>query len=107
MAMDPIIATMRISEKLRAAETALDDALLTQSDLFSTMLTARRETHSAPFTGQNLLMRLAKSQQTLVTAGGDLARIHGGLLDLAQTEGFLEECPEGGPMKKTGQLKAA
>ena len=107
MGMDFNIATMRITERLHAAESALDEALLKQTDLLSTIVMARRDVKVKPFSGQNVLMRLAKSTQTLITAGGELARVHGGLLEFAQTEGYLEECPDNVPMKPSGEVRAA
>jgi hypothetical protein len=34
------------------------------------MVSARRESGAAPFMGQDALLRLAKSQQSMLTAGG-------------------------------------
>lgn len=94
MRMTVPVAQMRITRDLREAEAALDQALLKQASLLATMVLARRETGSKPFLGQEALMRLAKSQQTLLTAGGDLARVHGGLLAAQREVGFGDECPE-------------
>ncbi len=87
---------MRISRDITGAETALNEALLKQAELFTTMVTARQETGVSPFIGQDALMRLAKSQQALLTAGGDLARVHGRLLDINHevTGVMADECPE-------------
>ncbi|WEK47227.1 MAG: hypothetical protein P0Y56_02790 [Candidatus Andeanibacterium colombiense] len=95
MEMTVPIAQMRITRDLRDAETALDDALLKQSSLLATMVTARRETASDPFTGHEALLRLTKSQQTLVTAAGELARVHGGLRDVQRDITGTDECPPG------------
>jgi hypothetical protein len=35
------------------------------------MVSARRESGAAPFMGQDALLRLAKSQQSMLTAGGE------------------------------------
>ena len=94
MSMSRDVAQMRIARELREAEHALDDALLKQSSLLSSIVSARRETGVDPFTAQDALMRLAKSQQTLLTAGGDLARAHGGLLSVAVEHGILHDCPD-------------
>ena len=94
MSMSLDVAQMRIARELRDAEHALDDALLRQPSLLSSIISARRETDVEPFTAQEALMRLAKSQQTLLTAGGDLARVHGGLLSTAIEHGILHDCPK-------------
>jgi hypothetical protein len=100
------VAQMRITRDLREAEAALDEALLKQSALLSSMVAARRETGSEPFLGQEALMRLAKSQQTLLSAGGDLARVHGRLLDVQREKGVGEECPEDEKTRQSGQQAA-
>lgn len=82
-AMTPSVAQSRISRDLKDAEHALDQALLQQARLLSTMVHARRETGVAPFVGQDALMRLVRSQQAMLNAGGELARVHGRLSDLA------------------------
>ncbi len=106
MKMSHDVAQMRIVRELRDAEEALDNALLRQSSLLTTMVEARRATGSNPFVGQEALLRLSKSQQTLLTAGGDLARVHANLLTIqADVLGF-EDCPEGKPMNQddVGQI---
>jgi len=88
------VAQQRISRDLHDAESALDEALLCQAHLLSTMVTARRETGSAPFVGQDALMRLVRSQQAMVNAGGELARVHGRLSDIAvEMVGGDDPCP--------------
>lgn len=106
MRMTVPVAQMRITRDLREAEAALDEALLKQASLLATMVLARRETGSEPFLGQEALMRLAKSQQTLLSAGGDLARVHGKLLEVQREKGAGEECPEGEKERTTGQRLA-
>jgi hypothetical protein len=106
MRMTVPVAQMRITRDLREAEAALDEALLKQASLLATMVLARRETGSEPFLGQEALMRLAKSQQTLLSAGGDLARVHGELLEVQREKGAGEECPEDEKARTTGQRLA-
>ena len=78
MSMPLHVARTRISGDRRQAEAALDDALLKQTGSLATLITARRETASEPFLAQAELMRLVRSQQTLLSASGNLPRIHGG-----------------------------
>jgi len=87
------VAQMRIARDISAAEQALDEALIRHSSLFTTMVSARRETGSSPFTGHEALLRLAKAQQALLEAGGNLARVHGSLLDVQREVCGADECP--------------
>lgn len=106
MAMTKSIAQMRITRELSEAEIALNTALIKQSQLFSTLLAARTETGVSPILGQDALLRLAKSQQTLLAAGSDLARVHGRMLQIGQDMDLVprgEECPPDWK-KPTGEL---
>lgn len=91
------VAQMRISRDINEAEKALDEALIRHSSLFTTMVAARRETASGAFVGHEALLRLARSQQSLLEAGGDLARVHGSLLDVQREMGVGDECPPNEP----------
>lgn len=82
MTMTVEVAKLRIARNLYEAEAALDEALMRQSQLMTSIVEARRETGVAPFTAQEALMRLARLQQSMLTAGGDLARIHGRMQDI-------------------------
>ena len=104
MTMTVPVAQLRIARDIRQAEDALNEALLRQSSLFTTMVSARRETGIDPFVGHEALLRLVKSQQALLDAGGNLARVHGSLLDVQREMGAGDDCPEVG--EPTG-VKAA
>ena len=101
MTMTVPVARMRIARDIREAEQALDTALLRYTELFGTMVAARQETGSGPFTGHEALLRLARSQKALLDAGGDLARVHGALLDIQREMAIADECP---PEEKTSGL---
>lgn len=100
MTMTVSVSSMRIARDLRAAESALDEALLKNNVLFGTLLSARQQTEAAsPFTGHEVLQRLIKSQQTLLSAGSDLARVHGGLHHIGREMGAaVHDCPKNEPM---------
>lgn len=100
MPMSNNVAQLRISRELREAELAVDEALLKQSALLSTLIKARQDTGAAPFTGHDALLRLTKSQHTLLSAGGELARVHSSLLKIQQDVLGYEECPENVPMRR-------
>ena len=88
------VAQLRIARDLHQAEAALDEALVRQAQLLQTMVGARRSTGVAPFLGQEALMRLVKSQQAMLDAGGELARVHGRLSTIAvETCGGNDACP--------------
>ncbi len=94
-AMTPAVAQLRVTRDLHEAEAALDEALIRQANLLSSMVSARREAGLPPFLGQDALMRLLKSQQAMVDAGGELARVHGRLSAIAaETMGGNDECPK-------------
>jgi len=97
MTMTVPVARLRIARDINEAEKALDEALIRQSSLFTTMVSARRETGSKPFLGHEALLRLAKSQQALLEAGGNLARVHGSLLDVQREVGVADDCPPDEP----------
>jgi hypothetical protein len=75
------VAKLRIARDLRQADAALDGALLKQDGLLATLITARGETRSSSL-GQAELMRLVKSQQTLLSA------VRGGLNDAGEVFPF-------------------
>ncbi len=88
------VAHLRIARDLHHAEAALDEALVRQAQLLTTMVGARRDTGVSPFLGQEALMRLVKSQQATLDAGGELARVHGRLSMIAvETCGGNDKCP--------------
>lgn len=102
MTMTTAIAEVRITRELLDAEAALNEALLKQSQLFSTMIAARRDVEIGRFAGQEVLMRLNKAQSDLLASGGGLARVHGGLRDLGREVGhIMDDCPD--DWKKIGK----
>ena len=94
MSMTVPVAQLRIARDIREAEEALNEALLRHSSLFTTMVSARQQTGAGAFLGHEALLRLAKSQQALLDAGGNLARVHGSLLDVQREMGVGDDCPE-------------
>ena len=97
MTMTVPVAQLRIARDIRQAEEALNEALLKHSSLFTTMVSVRQETGVGAFVGHDALLRLVKSQQALLDAGGNLARVHGSLLDVQREMGVGDECPENEP----------
>lgn len=97
------VAQLRIARDLHQAEAALDEALVRQAQLLQTMVGARRETGVSPFLGQDALMRLLKSQQAMLDAGGELARVHGRLSTIALEKcGGNDACPPAALLEDAG-----
>jgi hypothetical protein len=104
MSMTVPVAQLRIARDIRQAEDALNEALLRHSSLFTSVVSARQETGVGPFVAHEALLRLTRSQQSLLEAGGDLARVHGSLLDVQREVCGAEECPPDEPREVDGRL---
>ena len=74
--------TDRLEREVPNAEMRVDDALIAVSSLFTSVVTARRETGVPTKTGQGTILRLAKAQMSLVEVSGDILRAHGELADI-------------------------
>jgi hypothetical protein len=104
MTMTTSVAQLRITRDLHKAEAALDEALLRQSSLLTTMVSSRRDTAAGPFVGQEALLRLNKSQHALLMAASDLSRVHGKLLDIARETGSgNDNCPPNGSLDSSDE----
>ena len=90
------IASMRIARDTNNAENSIAEAIIAQARLFSTLVEARRDTERPALTGHAELLRLHKSQASLLASASDLARLHAGLLRLQEAETGFDECPGGG-----------
>lgn len=96
-------APARVTSDLLETEVALNEALRKQSQLLASMLAARQH-FGEPFLGHEAVMRLLKSQESLVAAGGDLARVHHALLKIAREKGaVIHDCPANQPMRRAAQ----
>lgn len=95
---EKLVHGIRITRDLHEAEAALDEALIRQANLLATMVRARRSTAVGPFTGQEALLRLAASQKAMLQASGELARVHGKLLEVSHEvkSGLADDCPPAG-----------
>lgn len=98
MSMTIASATARIGRQLPEAETSLDNALLASTRLMETMLLARGVDGIASFTGQTALMRLAKSQRSLLESQNDMMRVHHELLSVGREVKAISDeagsCPD-------------
>lgn len=99
MSMTIEVARMRIARDIHEAEASLDEALLKQANLLSSIVKARRETASGPFEGHDVLLRLNRSQQSILTAGSELARVHSRLQKIQEEKAGWHECPPNEPMR--------
>lgn len=111
MTMTNSVAQVRIEREVREAEEALNEALIRQSQLFTSILAVRRDIGLGAFEGHDALLRLTKSQQSLLTAGSDLARTHGRLAEIGTeifgTMGDTICPPQKGVLTDTPSLRAA
>ena len=106
MSMTVPVAQMRIARDIRQAEVALNEALLRQSSIFTTVVSARLDTDVGAFAAQEALLRLVRSQQALLDASGNLARAHGSLLDVQRELGVGDDCPPEEPREPAGVYQA-
>lgn len=97
---------VRITRELHEAEAAIDHALIRQANLLASMVQARRESDVGPFTGQEALLRLAASQKAMLDASGEMARVHGKLLDVGREVGtiLVDDCPPTGRVEPATPL---
>jgi hypothetical protein len=80
MSMTIAAAAARISRQLPEAELSLDAALLASARLMESVLLARGADGMPAYTAQAALMRLARSQQSLIESQNDMIRVHRELL---------------------------
>ncbi|WP_109357498.1 hypothetical protein [Sphingorhabdus sp. EL138] len=69
----------QIGQDMPHTEYSIDQALVSVSDLMSTLVRARLNTGVPASTGQAAILRLAKAQMALVDASSDVLRVHGEL----------------------------
>jgi len=99
MTLNIAAAAARIGRHLPEAEISLDNALLASARLMESMLLARQADGVEVFTGQSALVRLAKTQRTLLTSQHDMMRVHQELLSIGhEVKATADEpgrCPSG------------
>ena len=93
MTMTIAAATARISRQLPDAELSLDAALLASTRLMESMLLARQSDGVETFTGQAALLRLARSQRSLIESQNDMIRVHRELLDTGREVKAIDDDP--------------
>ncbi len=88
-------ATDQIGQDMPHTEYSIDQALVSVSNLMSTLVNARLTTGVPASTGQAAILRLAKAQMALVDASSDVLRVHGELKKIGKEYSGpdLHECP--------------
>jgi len=89
-------ATARIQRTLPDAEISIDGALLASTRLMESILLARGAEGVPVYSAQTALMRLAKSQRSLIEAEADMIRVHADLLKTGREVGSADQpgdCP--------------
>lgn len=96
MSMRIKLASEKIQRDLPQAEASVDQALISVSDLMSTLVQARLDSGVPAATGQVAIRRLAKAQMALVDASSDIVRVHGEMVKVGREyAGYADrECPE-------------
>lgn len=100
MAMTSQVAAARITRELHEFENAIDLALARKSALMATMVQARVDTAAPGHSGQVAMMRLARAEQALVAARGDLIRAHEDLYKIGQERGDIAIKPPSGELDR-------
>lgn len=92
----------QIGEDMPHTEYSIDQALVSVSNLMSTLVNARLSTGVPASTGQAAILRLAKAQMALVDASSDVLRVHGELRKIGKEHAGWdhEECP---PAQASGE----
>lgn len=101
MSMTISAATARISRQLPEAEVSLDSALLASARLMESMLLARQAEGVTNFAGQDALLRLARSQRSLIESQNDMIRVHRALLHAGREVKAIIDEPEACPASAT------
>lgn len=95
MSMKIKLASDEIKRELPFTEASVDHALISVSNLMSTLVQARLDTGVPAATGQAAIRRLAKAQMALVDASSDVLRVHGELKKIGREHAGYDhhECP--------------
>ncbi|WP_422344426.1 hypothetical protein [Parasphingorhabdus sp.] len=86
----------QIGQDMPHSEYSIDQALVSVSNLMSTLVNARLNTGVPASTGQAAILRLAKAQMALVDASSDILRVHGELKKIGKEYAWgdtHEDCP--------------
>ncbi len=101
------IASDQIMQDVPLTEASIDEALISVSNLMSTLIRARLDTGVPAATGQGAVRRLAKAQMALVEASSDVLRVHGELLKVGREYAGMdvhENCPPAQATAGEGKL---
>lgn len=101
------IASDQIKRDVPLTEASIDQALISVSNLMSTLVQARLDAGVPAATGQVAVRRLAKAQMALVEASSDVLRVHGELNKVGQEFAGMdvhETCPPAQAAAAQGKL---
>lgn len=96
MTMTPRLAAERITEQLGDAERQLDCLIAAQANLTSLVMQASIDVSGHSVDVQPVLLRLAKAQEGLIAARGEMLRAHGLMRDIGRERGdyLTGDCPD-------------
>lgn len=92
--MTPAVAGLRIARQLTSVETRFDQLLSEHAGLTALLAQARIDVDEPFGNGQLALARLSKSFDGLISARGDVARVHAELDRLAVERGDIMTDPK-------------
>lgn len=94
--LTPPTAAIRIGNQLRLVENQIDQALIDHAQLTMTLGRARIDLGADVGNSHPPLLRLAKAYNALLSARGEVARVHGELDRIAQERGDIPIDPKPG-----------
>ena len=92
--MTPAVAALRIARELKSVETRFDQLLSDHAGLTALMAQARIDADEPFGNGQIALARMSKSLDALLTARGDVGRVHAELERIAEIRGDIMTDPK-------------
>jgi hypothetical protein len=101
MPFTPQIAALRISRQLKTAESQVDQTLLEYSKLMTELVSARQVDGVDAHAGQEVLIRLARAQVSIIDSSSDLFRAHDAAYKIGREMGLLEEKQANGLVEQT------
>lgn len=92
--MTPAVAALRITRQLKSVETRFDQLLSEHAGLTALLAQSRIDADEPFGNGQVALTRMSKSLEGLLSARGDVARVHAELERIAEVRGDIMTDPK-------------
>lgn len=105
--LTPPTAALRIGKHLKTVEDQIDRTLIDHAQLTMTLGQARLDLAAHVGNTHTPLLRLAKAFEALLSARGEVARVHGELDRLAQERGDIPIDPKPSAILEIDQAEIA